>query len=111
MIFSKTVTLTGESGKEYDFSLCSRYQNFDAIGEIGAVYLFLAFDSTTREFRVLYIGQTSELSERIGRHEKWDCVNKHGCTHIAFMSVPHEKDRLCIETDLRHAYRTKCNDQ
>lgn len=99
----------GESGKQYCFYLLTKDSFFD---KIGAVYIFIKEEvRPRRRYTPLYIGQTSNLQERIDEHEKWDCVNRHGCTHIAVKEVSHSKERLEIETDLRHAYSTKCNDQ
>lgn len=57
----------------------------------------------------LYIGQSSELGTRIASHEKWECVNNHGCTHINVMAVTGDQARLDAETDLIHKYDPICN--
>ncbi len=101
----------GKSGKAYSFSLHTKDSKFK---EVGAVYIFIKEEVNRfrrRRYIPLYIGETKNLRNRINDHEKWPCVNKHGCTHIAIMPVPREKDRLYIETDLRHAHSTVCNAQ
>lgn len=104
-----TTEFYGESGTMYKFLVYPAYTKFR---DVSAVYIFctkstygLGFD-----YSPLYIGETGELGTRIANHEKWECVNSYGCTHICVMTIP-EKDRLAAETDLRHKYFTPCNDQ
>ncbi|MYB37578.1 MAG: GIY-YIG nuclease family protein [Gammaproteobacteria bacterium] len=59
----------------------------------------------------LYIGETKELGTRIWNHEKWDCVNSHGCNCICVHSVPSDQARMNMETAFRNAHDTPCNDQ
>ncbi len=107
----KSIIVEGENGNEYKFYLYPKNYDFNQFGEVGAVYMFLGFDFLENDFDVLYIGQTSRLSKRIQNHDKWDCINGYGCTHIAFILVSREKERLEIETELRHAHPSMCNDQ
>ncbi len=100
----------GESGNSYTFHVYSKDTQFR---HIGAIYIFVRLTSKDGNIstKALYIGETEDLYNRIEEHEKWECVLKHGCTHICTMREEDRKKRLAIETDLRHKYDTYCNNQ
>ena len=58
---------------------------------------------------VLYIGQTSDLSERFDNHHKKTCFDRNRKTHIAAMLESSEAKRLRIEGDLISNYSPTCN--
>lgn len=87
----------------FDVSVRKRFKNFSA------VYAFLMKKYDGR-FVVLYIGQSEELGNRLSNHNKWEIVQRKGCTHIGVM--PLSKDRLdYVEWDLIKNYQPPCNDQ
>ena len=104
----QTVYFHGVSGTKYDF------QVFDVsvrrmFKNVPAIYAFLVKKSTGR-FGVLYIGQSEELGNRLTNHNKWEMVQRKGCTHIGVM--PLNKDKLDhVERDLIKYYLPPCNDQ
>jgi hypothetical protein len=58
-----------------------------------------------------YIGQTDNLGERLGRHNKRDCAVRNGATHVhAHLSGP-EANRLAEERDLIQNFNPTCNVQ
>jgi hypothetical protein len=106
-----TLNFKGESGSNYTFDVCT----FDTIfPNASGVYVFakLRFnDQVLEHITPLYIGESSDIGDRIANHEKWPCVEKHGCTHICVMMLSGQRSREKAETDLRHNYDTPCNDQ
>ena len=105
-----TVTFRGASGDTYNFtaySLDTSFENF------GAVYVFTSRSYNQGEgkyrYRPLYIGETSELGDRISGHEKWDCVNDNGVNSICVYAVSNATSRRRIEGDLISNYSTPCN--
>lgn len=104
-----TITFYGESGKRYLFHTYDKYTEFK---DVSAVYIFTKmYRNSYGEYsqKPLYIGQSSELGTRIASHEKWECVNNHGCTHINVMAITGDQARLDAETDLIHKYNPICN--
>lgn len=100
-----------ENGKVYLFDT---FEKNVIPPEKGAVYIFTKRTQNNNGVysqSPLYIGQCGNLLDRIPKHEKWKCVEKYGCTHINFLYIPNEQERLNIETALRHNYVTPCNDQ
>ncbi len=100
------VDFRGVSGEVYAFEVYPDDTEFD---DEGAVYVFTKI--TPFKATPLYIGETETLGTRIANHEKWECADKHGCTHICVYWVGSKEEGLEIETDLRHNYNTPCNDQ
>ncbi len=100
-----TIKLKGNSGHSYDFDVYPWNTSFRAIG---AVYAVLKRNGSN--FSVLYIGQTSDLSERFDSHHKQDCFNRNRKTHIAIHVEPSESRQFDIETDLVRNYSPTCND-
>ena len=98
----------GKSGKQYPFGVYTKDSTFTDDKNLGAVYIF---SKDGHKMEPLYIGETNELGTRMAHHEKWECVEQHGCTHICIMYSPHIRDRKEAETDLRNNYDTPCNRQ
>ncbi len=107
-----TIVFTGKGGTPYRFDTHCFKNN---LGHIPGVYIFVKrekkSDGAGYVQKPIYIGQTEDFQERMQDHEKWNCVLEHGATHISFMDVRDPIARLAIETDLRKAYPTPCNEQ
>ena len=98
----------GASGQKYAFTLYSATQNFNPVP---AVYLLCRLHRGG-PLEVLYVGETQSLKQRlIPAHDGYMRAIKADMTHIAAMSVVNHKDRLRIETDLRHGLNPSCNAQ
>ena len=86
-------------GSEYSFTAYSADTSFN---DVSAVYSFTK--RTVKDGKgshsFLYIGETGELGTRIASHEKWDCVNSHGCNCICVHRVEGEQARLDVESAL-----------
>ncbi len=105
-----TVTFVGESGTSYTFDVYTADTEFN---DVSAVYIFTKRTLSGEIWRHarLYIGEAERMGERIKNHEKWPCVNRHGCNCICVLLVSSSDRRLDIETDLRRGNDTPCNDQ
>jgi hypothetical protein len=101
-----TITATGASGSNYRFYLYPWDANLKALG---GVYMVLRKTSQNGNHTVLYIGQTSDLSERFDNHHKKSCFDRNRKTHIAAMLESSEAKRLRIEGDLISNYSPTCN--
>jgi len=98
----------GASGQKYAFTLYEASQEFNPVP---AVYLLCKLHRGG-PLEVLYVGETQSLKQRfIPAHNGYSRAVKAGMTHIAAMSVVDHKDRLSIETDLRHSLNPSCNAQ
>ncbi len=105
-----TVTFTGASGARYTFNYYKKDVNWKAVA---AVYIFTkrTVSAGKGAQTALYIGETHSLKERIPGHEKWPCVNKHGCTHIAVRTESNQTRRREIESDLMEKQDPLCNSE
>lgn len=102
---SSTVTLTGASGTNYQFTL---YPWGTVFKPVCAVYAMLKL-ATDGTYYVQYVGQTGDCSERFDFHHKESCFRSHGVTHIGLLIENSEQRRFAIETDLVRAYNPPCN--
>ncbi len=92
-----------------DFCICEK----DKINclDAGSLYAFLTKISSEK-YEVLYIGQSGEVVTRLVNHEKWSCVNRLGCSHIAVRRTTGGRDYRCkIEESLIRNYNPPCNVQ
>lgn len=96
---------TGKSGKEYEYHIRPIGTKFKK--EPGN-YVFAKVQN--RQWTPVYIGQTSDLSERFDFHHKADCINRQGATHVhAHLSNKNESVRISEENDLITNYSPPCN--
>jgi excinuclease UvrABC nuclease subunit len=101
-----TIMASGASGSKYRFYLYPWDANLNALG---GVYMVLRKTIQNGNHTVLYIGQTSDLSERFDNHHKKSCFDRNRKSHIAAMLEPSEAKRLRIEGDLIGNYSPTCN--
>jgi len=104
-----TLVLEGESGNKYDFNVYNWGAN---LSDIGAVYYisnrYKDSDGDWTHQRI-YIGQTSDLSERFDDHHKAQCFEDHDANAISIHQEANESTRLTIEEDLIDALNPTCN--
>lgn len=101
-----SITLTGISGKNYQFDVYPKSLNWNSVP---GVYIILK-KNPSGNFGTIYVGETDNLGERISGHYKLNCFERNGWTHLGFL---HEKDgnrRLFIEQDILQKYNWVCND-
>jgi len=94
------LTVYGASGIPYEFWV---YPWGTELKPEGGDYLVL------KDNGILYVGQTSNLSERFDNHHKRSCFDRNGKTHIGARLEPSEDKRRAIETDLINKYNPPCN--
>lgn len=102
----KTVTANGASGVAYTFYV---YPWGTDLKFVGGVYMVLRKGYQNGNYDVLYVGQTSDLSERLDDHHKKTCFDRNHKTHVAAMVESSEARRLNIEADLLRNYNPNCN--
>ena len=107
------LTCTGVSGSRYQFNLHPIGTSFL---EAAGVYVFCRPSSPLGRWDPIYIGETSNLRDRLTQnlrnHHQWENIRRHGATHVAIMFTFGDlAQREAIETDLRNAYPTPCNQQ
>jgi len=107
---TSTTTWTGASGKTYKHYVypLPRDWNFNFKAKAGN-YIF-AKVSPQNFWKPVYIGQTSDLSERFDDHHARTCITRNGATHIhVHTNNAGEAARRDEETDLIQAHDTPCN--
>ncbi len=100
-----TLTLTGLSGRQYNFGVYKYGTNFKPIGVVYAV----THRNSASEYDVIYIGQTEDLSDRFDNHHKESCFIRNNVNCICVHTESNENQRLRIEQDLTHNYNPPCN--
>ena len=104
---AQKITLEGQSGKHYDYWVYPINTTFkDEPGN----YIYAKRNSAGK-WQLVYIGQTSSLSQRLASHEKEQSVVRHGgATHIlAHLSVS-ATARRAEEEDLIRNYSPRYNE-
>lgn len=99
------LVVVGTSGAQHEFQVFPWGTTFNAVG---GLYLVLK-RQPVGNYGLLYVGQTSNLSERFDNHHKQGSFDRHGRTHIAVKGEGGERARLAIESDLVRKYQPPCN--
>jgi hypothetical protein len=103
---TETINWPGESGKTYKYWIYEIDTSFD---DVPANYVF-AKETKPGTFKPVYIGQTSDLSERFDNHHKTPCIRRAAATHIhAHKSSTSEASRKAEENDLIQKWLPSCN--
>ncbi len=105
-----TITLTGVSGKKYEFNIYPFGTEFEAIGAVYYISKRTEKPDGGGEHSGIYIGQTSDMSERFDSHHKADCFNEHQANCHSIYREDNQEKRLLIEEDLIKEYKPPCND-
>lgn len=103
------LTLTGRSGKAYQFLVYPLNTTFKALGGIYYFSVRKIRSDGTGNHTALYIGQTSDLSSRFTDHHKEACMDARGVNAISVHLDDDERSRLSKERDLVSAYEPPCN--
>lgn len=97
----------GLSGNEYTYYIYDMPGSFKA--QPGN-YIFCKI--VNNEWVPIYIGETSDLSDRFENHHASSCIINSSVTHIhAHLTKGGKQVRLDEETDLRQNFDTPCNKQ
>lgn len=96
------------SGKEYTYGIYPIGKTFK---DIPGNYIF-AKQTKPGYWFPCYIGQTENLNQRLGDHEKEACAKSKGATHVhVHVNQGGEKVRRAEERDLILKWQPACNDQ
>jgi len=104
-----TIQWAGKSGTQYKYWLFPRGFTF---GEGQPGNYIHAKETSPGRFAPIYIGQTSDLNERLSNHEQQECVDGKGATHLCVhKNTNGEPARLAEEKDLILLWQPPCNTQ
>jgi len=102
-----TYDWSGQSGRKYQYWIYPIGQSFY---EKPGNYIFVKETSPGR-WTPCYIGQTENLNQRLGDHEKEACAKRNGATHIhVHLSSDNKTERCAEETDLIQQWKPPCNE-
>lgn len=104
------MTLTGESGTEYEFSVYPANTNWKS----GYPCVYYVSRRTEKSggggsHTKIYIGQTDDIQDRFEDHHNQHCFDLHEYNAISVHYEPEKRARLRIETDLIRAMNPPCN--
>jgi len=107
MTTEPTILWSGQSGKEYKYWISDLNSTFK---QSPGNYIFTK-ETQPGRFVPIYIGQTSNLSERLENHDHLPCIRRNGATHIcSHTSSNDEATRRAEEDDLIQHWSPICND-
>ena len=104
------ITLFGISGKQYDFHA---YQLNEEFQQVEAVYALTHCDQGRLKkyrHRIVYVGETRDLSTCLDNHGKSACFREYDVNCICVYTEKSREKRLRIRGDLAENYRSPCND-
>jgi hypothetical protein len=108
MAEAPTIMWRGLSGKEYKYWI---YPIGTSFKKEPGNYIF-AKETRSGYWLPCYIGQTENLDERLGDHEKEACAKRNGATHIqTHLASGGEVVRKAEEKDLIQKRKPPCNEQ
>ncbi len=102
------VEWSGVSGTKYSYWA---YPIGTTLQEAAGNYIF-ARETVTGRWVACYVGQTENLNQRLGDHEKEACAKRNGATQIhAHLTTGGEAVRKREEEDLIKGHKPPCNVQ
>lgn len=102
-----TCNWPGKSGRTYTYYV---YPIGTGFKEDAGNYIFAKLNASNN-WVPQYIGQTKNLNQRLGDHEKEACAKRNGATHIHAHLNAAEAARLAEEKDLIENFNPPCNVQ
>lgn len=110
-MFTYPLNLRGRSGQAYNFNVANLGQSF---GRLSGIYVLLGRQWLGGQ-SVLYIGQTTDASNRPGSwcngHHIQASAQRMGLSAIGFMPVAYQWQRDQIEKDLIEGLKPPLNTQ
>ena len=100
----------GKSGSEYSFHVYDGYPV--KFASVAAVYLITRRHQKNVSWHhtLIYVGQTSDLSERFYNHHKHQCFVEKSANSMSVRVEISEATRLNIEEDIKTKWNPPCND-
>ena len=103
---TETILWSGRSGKKYKYWIYPIGATFKAVP---GNYVF-ARETSPNRYKPIYIGETSDLSERFDSHHKMACITRNGATHIHVHTTSGGQDvRRAEESDFVSNWNPICN--
>lgn len=99
------LVFTGVDGKKFSFAV---YPKNIRVNKGAALYSFLK--RVDGKYYVLYIGQTTDLAERLVNHHKWEEASKAGFEFLAICRNVQARDLESAEASLIQKYHPRCNE-
>lgn len=103
------LSLTGESGNKYQFSVYPFDTNFKSVGAVYAITRRTVKADGNGDHAVIYIGETEDLGDRFDNHHKAGCFDRHNANCICIHRDDGARSRLAKEADLIKAESPACN--
>ncbi len=103
-----TLTLTGESGKKYEFTVYGMGTAFISVAAVYAVTKRVKDSDDSYTHSTIYIGETSDLKEQFENHHKQDCFDEKKANCVCVHPDDSQLSRLEKESDLLKNYSCPC---
>ena len=101
----------GKSGTSYSHWIYP-IEIGDSLKDFPGNYIYAKKNSSSNQWQAVYIGQASNLGDRLASHEQETCALRNGATCIhAHNGSIYEKTRKAEEKDLIANCKPVCNDQ
>jgi len=104
------INFKGSSGQSYEFDIYPWRTSFNPIEAVYVITKRYKTSDGDYNHKVVYIGQTEDLSERFDNHHKADCFTKYNANCICIHKEKSKSEREKIEEDLISHYNPLCND-
>ena len=102
---TQTVNWPGQSGERYTYYVYDIRTKFNSAP---GNYIFAKL--VNGRWSPVYIGETSDLSERFDNHHAMPCIKRNGATHIhAHRNDSGVNARRAEESDLIRNFKPSCN--
>ncbi len=110
MVKFGNVMFAGGQGNKYNFTPYSWGANI-AEGFGGVHFVTNRYEKSGGDIshKVIYIGETEDLSARFDDHHKQSCFDEKGVNCVCIHGEQDEEKRLFIEQDLINNYDPPCN--
>ena len=106
MADAPSIEWEGKSSTKHTYWIYPIGQEFSAVP---GNYIF-AKETEPNTWAPIYIGETSDLSERFDNHHAMACIKRNGATHIhVHRNNGGEKARKAEEADLIAKWNPPCN--
>lgn len=103
------MSMDGSSGQSYDFDIYALKEEFENIGAVYTVAKRFANTKGSYDFKLIYIGQTDDLSKELFLHPNEACFMAYSANAVCIHKDDNEQSRLEKEKDISGKYSSVCN--
>ena len=101
-----TIKWPGISGRSYTYWIYPIGTQFNS----APINYVFAKETEPNMYEAIYVGETSDASERSSDHHKMPCIKRHGATHIHVHRGSDDADtRRAEESDIIARWDPPCN--